>query len=137
MLKDAFNTTMEMLLQSMDVTVKRRNLIASNVANAETPGYKAADLDFDAMLKSADVAIQPVTMRRTDERHMESLIQPSYPPVKYKMDMIGEVRGDGNTVEMEQELAHLAENQIRFETITAVLNKSIKKLKTAIEQGGR
>jgi flagellar basal-body rod protein FlgB len=136
MLKDAFNTTMEMLLQSMDVTMKRRKLIASNVANAETPGYKAADLDFDAMLKGEDV-IRPVSMSRTHEKHMQPLVQPSYPPVKYKMDMIGEVRGDGNTVEMEEELAHLTENQIRFETITRVLNKSIKKLKTAIEQGGR
>ncbi|MDE3195074.1 MAG: flagellar biosynthesis protein FlgB [Acidobacteriota bacterium] len=91
---------------------ERQEVIASNIANADTPGYKALDVepgDFSATLNEAKEAIVEV---------------PGLPS-----------RNDGNNVSMDREARLLAENNVRFNLATQLLRSQIKELRSAIEEG--
>lgn len=128
--------TLSLLQRGMDVAVRRGKLIASNVAHSETPNYKAADLDFEQVLAGIKGERQ-VVLARTHRNHLEDSFPDSHFPVRYKLESQGEVRADGNTVSLEEELAKSAENQIRFQTLTQALNKIFANLREAITEGGR
>jgi flagellar basal-body rod protein FlgB len=133
--------TVRLLEGGMDLAVARRRVLAANVANAETPGYKAADLDFDRLLDQAGQSgplARPAVLTRTHAQHRggESPTEPSW-PVRYVMEPMGEVRADGNTVDLEGEMMRLAQNQIRFQALTQAMNRVFSKLREAITEGGR
>lgn len=128
--------TLEALQRAMDVTLARSKLIASNVAHAETPEYKAMDLDFSQVLGVVQGQVE-ATLVRTNPRHMaEEYPQPAL-PIRYRMHSVGEPRADGNTVELEEELAKLSGNQIRFQALAQTLNRLFANLKEVITEGGR
>ncbi len=131
--------TIQRIEAAMDLLSARRRLIASNVANAETPGYKAADLDFRSHLIQAGEEMASATrLIRTDARHM-----PSNTPMGRDLPLVlstetsGEARADGNTVELEKEVVKMAADQIRFQALTQALNRVFSTMKEAITEGGR
>jgi len=92
----------------------RQQLIASNIANADTPGYKAVDIDFQEALRIAQSGGAPLSMATTSSNHIMGQAQnaSSY-PLKYHVPSQDSV--DGNTVEMDVERAKFAENSIMYE----------------------
>lgn len=106
----------------LDATVLRQQAIASNIANAETPGYHRLDVspDFESQLKShlanGDLADSSSRLR---PQLVEDLTARS-------------IRPDGNTVEIEHELMAMNQNSVQHEYLTEVLSGSIKQLKMAI-----
>lgn len=131
--------TIQKIEAAMDLLSARRRLIASNVANAETPGYKAADLDFRSQLiEASEGGASGARLIRTDERHMPS---PSAMgrglSVVLRTETSGEARADGNTVELEKEVIKMAGDQIRFQALTQALNRVFSTMKEAITEGGR
>jgi flagellar basal-body rod protein FlgB len=110
-----FGTTVELLGKSLDLRAKRQNLIAANLANAETPGYTPSDLSFESQLKSA--------LKQGDQAESPN---PRHIPLKGGSSALELVAGqlvelpgknpgaDGNGVEMESEMGRLAENQIMY-----------------------
>ena len=92
----------------------RQQLIASNIANADTPGYKAVDIDFQEALRIAQSGGAPLSMTTTSSSHIVGQTQnPSPYPLKYHVPSQDSV--DGNTVEMDVERAKFAENSIMYE----------------------
>jgi len=95
----------------------RQQLIASNIANADTPGYKAVDIDFPEALKQAQSAsgLKPIAMAVTAAGHLSGQISssPNGIPLKYRVPI--QASADGNTVEMDVERAQFAENAIMYE----------------------
>lgn len=90
---------------------KRQLLIASNLANADTPGYKALDIDFAAALQEATQHVLPLAA--TTSKHLPLTARlPSASPM-YRIPLQPAL--DGNTVETEQEMARFAEAAIRTE----------------------
>lgn len=128
--------TLSLIERSMDAAVRRGRLIASNVAHSETPNYKAVDLDFEQVLAGIKGEKQ-VVLARTHSTHLgDSLLEARF-PVRYRLESEGEVRADGNTVSLEEELSKSAENQIRFQALTHALNRIFANLREAITEGGR
>lgn len=132
--------TIRMLREGMDLSLFRRRLISSNVANAETPGYKALDVDFARQLKEASARYQEVRgagLRRTSVKHLD----PAAGRVRFHVTSIADnstgLRLDGNTVDLEYEMAKMAENQFRFHALTTAVNRVFSMLKDAVEGGGR
>ena len=106
---------------------ERAKVIQSNIANADTPFYEPKELLFEKELKSS------LNLKRTDPRHMDP-----YPKrgIKFKEVILKDVSGyDGNRVNLDKELAKLAETAIMAKTLNEVIRKEIGKLKLAI--GGR
>ena len=110
---------------------KRTEVIADNLANADTPGYKARDIDFRAALANAASADAPVKMTTTNPGHMA--IDPNADAsanLKYRTPLAPSL--DGNTVDSQQEQAAFADNTVRYQATLSFLSGRIKALMTAI-----
>lgn len=95
---------------------QRLSMLASNIANAATPGYKARDIDFDAALKAASNDASP-------ERAAEDALRFRV-PVQPSMD--------GNTVELSTEQTAFAENAVKYKTTLSFLEGRIATVMTAL-----
>lgn len=96
----------------MDLLTVRQRLVASNIANAATPGYKTVDINFEEELRSAAASLPGI-----DE--VEGL----------------KTKNDGNNVNIDREARLLSENALRFSVAGQLLKSQVKYLKNAIEEG--
>jgi len=119
--------------QALKLRSYRQQLLASNIANADTPNYKAVDIDFAHELKRVS-GQQPGALRMaaTSQGHMQAATGNPY-NAKIMYRNISQPNIDGNTVNMDEERAHFAENALRYETTTRMLNGQIKGLMAAIQ----
>ena len=112
---------------ALSLREKRNNMLASNIANAGTPGYKARDIDFDREL-ARQVGDSP--LRNNDDRHMDDVAGTSGVDVQYRVPLNPSL--DGNTVELSVEQMEFSENSLRYMTTLSFLNRRISGLMTAI-----
>src|SRR5271163_3087509 len=119
----------EALSRFLDVDVARYKLIASNLANIDTPGFRTRDLDFRAELGRASA------LAEQGEEESESFSLASYGPVVHRVRGLLE-RPDGNNVSVERESLLLAQNQLRFEVAVAFLKSEFHSMAAAISGGG-
>ena len=112
---------------ALSLREKRNDMLASNIANAGTPGYKARDIDFDREL-ARQVGDSP--MRNNDGRHMDDVAGSSDADVQYRVPLNPSL--DGNTVELSVEQMEFSENSLRYMTTLSFLNRRISGLMTAI-----
>lgn len=95
----------------------RQQLIAANIANADTPGYRAVDIDFQEALRIArSIAnVRPLTLATTASGHLPNQSSPSAPPYPLKYHIPVQPSADGNTVEMDVERSKFSENAVMYE----------------------
>lgn len=129
-----FGNTVELLGKSLDLRAKRQSVIASNLANVETPGYTPSDLSFEGRLK--DALKQGATPAAPPHPRHIPLKGGSVSLDRVQGDLI-QVAGsntgpDGNGVEMESEMGRMAENQIMYNATVQLLAKKFEGLKQAI-----
>jgi flagellar basal-body rod protein FlgB len=125
-IQDLFGSTIRVLEQSLDLRQQRQQVIASNIANAQTPGYIPARLPFEAGLKQAEQA-QPGAAGLTHPGHIPLKGSSAAPRVERLADQAG--IGDGNGVSLDQEMVDLAENQILFEAGAQMIGQKLGLLK--------
>ncbi len=110
---------------------KRMEVIADNLANSDTPGYKARDIDFRAAMSNAGGANAPVTMSTTNPGHMAADSATGVDAnLKYRVPLAPAL--DGNTVDAQQEHAAFADNTVRYQATLTFLSARFKGLLTAI-----
>jgi flagellar basal-body rod protein FlgB len=118
---------------ALAMRVKRQQLIASNIANADTPGYKAVDIDFRRAMKSA-VEQTKVAAAANDASGMQ---KSAFSGLDTRIPTFARVpsqaAADANTVDMDVERARFAENAVRYEAALKFLNGQIKTLLSAIQ----
>ncbi|MDY6322475.1 MAG: flagellar basal body rod protein FlgB [Succinivibrio sp.] len=126
---------------TLGVRNKRAEVLAGNLANAETPGYKARDLDFGlALSQAADrVMVKKDTlpeeeMTLTNERHMDASSLPDDPELtlKYRLPYQADT-GNGNTVETNSERMKYTQNTLEYQASLQFLNSRITKLMSALK----
>jgi len=102
---------------ALGVRAYRQELIASNIANADTPGYKAVDIDFQEALRVArSIANTPrFSLATTVSGHIQGVVQSSLTPYPLKYHLPMQPSVDGNTVDMDVERAKFAENAVMWE----------------------
>jgi flagellar basal-body rod protein FlgB len=114
----------------LDLSSFRHKLIASNVANVTTPGYTAKKIDFDSELKKAmrQTGLRPTV---THPRHIPLKSSKNSPP---KVENVAESESSTgiNTVDIDREMADLAQNQIVYQLTAKLAGKKFKALKSAI-----
>lgn len=121
---------------ALNLRSHRQELLASNIANADTPHYKARDLDFKSALgaalgKGAADGAAPLELARTSAGHLASEGAGPYDAfAKYRAEYQGAV--DGNTVNMDVERAAFAENALQVEAMITFINKRFQGLERAI-----
>ena len=125
--------TMRFHQTALNARAYRQQVIASNIANADTPNFKARDVDFRAALagalggKTADVA-----MKITSKRHIAGAAGGTFDAsLKYRNEEQGAV--DGNTVNMDVERAAFAENSVQYQASVTFINGLITGMQRAIQ----
>lgn len=95
----------------------RQQLLASNIANADTPGYKAVDIDFQVALRMARTTMQggSVKLSATAEGHLSTPATTQYSSIPLKYPVPQQPSIDGNTVEMDVERAKFTENALMYQ----------------------
>ncbi|BCR06641.1 flagellar basal body rod protein FlgB [Desulfuromonas versatilis] len=126
-----FDRTFGLLEKVLDLRLQNQKVISSNIANADTPGYAPARLEFEEGLQRY-MAQGPQVMARTDAAHLA-------PGGAVEARVVRErglsAVGDGNGVELEREMLDLAENQILYEATTQMINKKLGLLKYVAQDG--
>lgn len=122
-----YDSVINRLAADLDNRVKRNQLIASNVANVDTPGYKARDLKFDRIL--ADT-MDGINMKRTDARHMGD--SSGTARVNEVVEDPNPGRPDGNNVNIDQEMLNLTQNNIQYNVSVHLMSKKLKLIHDAI-----
>ena len=112
------------LQRSLDVQTLRSELVAANLANVDTPGYKARDVDFTKVLATEEKRLGgSLSMETSDPRHLSGNDGGSI-PIEVQEDDESNMRVDGNTVDQDKELQKLAEIQLLYEaSVTAITRK--------------
>ena len=128
--------TLEALAASLNFRQMRQEIISSNIANADTPNYKAKRLDFENALARALDVDGHLGMKSSDKKHYNvgSGEFDNLEPEIYQ-DPNGVVSEDGNTVDRESELAKMAENKVLYDATVQLLNKKLGLMKYAIQDG--
>jgi flagellar basal-body rod protein FlgB len=111
------------------------NLINSNIANADTPGFKAKTMEFEGALRDALNVGHGLSPTATDGKHIAPRATDPVEPEIYD-DPNGVESLDGNTVDRASEMAKLAENQILYDSAVEMLKKKLGMLKYGITEGG-
>jgi flagellar basal-body rod protein FlgB len=131
--KEIFDKTIQVLGKVLELRSQKIQTISSNIANAETPGYARHKMEFEEQLRETVIGTSQTV---THPRHMpNSPIQEigSFQANFYReTDQSG--IGDGNSVNLGQEMVDLSVNQIRFEAAILSLNKKFSMLKHVIQE---
>lgn len=126
---------LDFLQSSLNLRAKRAEVIASNIANADTPGYKAVDFDFAQALQ-AQTAGQggSLQMSQTDGRHMSAQALPGTGgQLQYRSAVQRSI--DGNSVDMDIERSAFTDNALKYQSTLTFLSKRIGNLMDAIKGG--
>lgn len=133
---------------ALTMRAQRQQMLASNIANADTPNYKARDLDFGKALKAAiqrpagtagnsvtTVASASAGMSTTSPLHLGGTHASASAPAELKGQYRGIVQGsvDGNTVDMDLERNQFTDNALRYEAGISLISGQIKSMLTAIQ----
>ncbi|MBV8633002.1 MAG: flagellar basal body rod protein FlgB [Burkholderiaceae bacterium] len=121
---------------ALNLRAQRQQLLASNIANADTPNYKARDIDFQGVLRMALENHQPQAVLRSSnpgQQQANALAQILSVPILYRGVQQGAV--DGNTVDMDTERNQFADNALRYEAMLTLANSDAKTMLAAVQGG--
>ncbi len=121
-----FDSSVRTLEKSMDLYMTRHNVLADNIANAETPFFKARRVDFEAELGRAVAA---------EETGIGGLAIEDVKPIIFQ-EADSELGQDLNTVDMDKEMSALTKNDIQYSAASQMVSKKFALLKYAISGGG-
>ena len=136
-MRGIFDQHLQLLSRSLDFRSRRNNVLASNIANLETPGYKAKDLVFENALGAAMKANEPGPLEVTNARHLDG--RNILPLNEVRPDLIrtGNPVGnlDENSVDLEREMVKLGENQVVYQALTQMVSHKFSQLRMSIREG--
>ena len=120
--------------EALNLRAFRQELLAANIANADTPGFKARDIDFRKSLQDAMAGRSPtVQLAQTARGHVKPSGAAAAGPETPLYRSVVQASLDGNTVDMDVERAQFAENAIRYEANLTFINSQLKTLLAAIQ----
>ena len=125
-IRSLFGKTYHLIERSLDIARLRHGVIAGNVANLDTPGYRPKEINFDKALKDS-LERNPVDLTRTHALHFGA--QGGRYETSYEEH--------DERVDIDQEMSRLAENNLRYQADVEVLLRKFSMLKYGITEGGR
>lgn len=128
MFKNTF-ANIDLFNKSLSASWMRNKAISNNIANVNTPNYKREDVSFEDVLKRS-LDKNSIKLQTSDSRHID--FTSNLTPI-YTKDSDTAFRKDGNNVNIDTEMAKLAENQIKYNALTRQLNDTFKRIKMAIK----
>jgi len=119
--------------KAIGLRTQRHQVLASNIANADTPNFKARDFDFSAAMQNAlgsSGGVGGVALARTSGRHLDGGGTNATPALQYRRETQSAV--DGNTVDMDVERSQITDNAMQYEILTKLITDSLQGMRTAM-----
>ena len=119
--------------QALGLRAFRQQILAGNIANSDTPNYKARDFDFSTVLKAAVAGVGGgnLPLAKTASRHLTGSADAIPARLMYRVPV--QASADGNTVDMDVERAQFSENAVQYEAGLRFITSQIKTLMVAIQ----
>jgi flagellar basal-body rod protein FlgB len=131
----ALNDVFGLSSEALGLWQKRSETIASNIANADTPNYKAQDIDFRDALQKASGDSSDLQLAASSEGQSEGSNTTSTDDLKYRVPLQPSM--DGNTVDSQVEQSAFAGNMVHYQASLSFINSTIQTLRLAINGGGQ
>lgn len=133
---DKLDAALRFQQEALNLRAQRQEILASNIANADTPGYQARDVDFATELKKVmdrgRAETNGVSLTLTSERHIPAQAM-SAPSVDLMYRVPDQPAMDGNTVDMDRERTQFADNSLQYQTGLTVLGGQIRSMMTVLQ----
>lgn len=127
-----FDSTFSTLEHGLNYATQRNRMISNNIANVDTPYYKAKDVKFKSLLQMA--MDKQLEAKRTHPKHLPFSTDRS--PFQVVTDRMTMFNHNGNNVDIDKEMANLAKNQIYYRSLVDSINGKFNTLQTVL-RGGR
>ncbi|MBK4715450.1 MULTISPECIES: flagellar basal body rod protein FlgB [Tenebrionibacter/Tenebrionicola group] len=136
---DKLDSHLNFQKEALNLLAQRQEILAANIANSDTPGYQARDIDFSAELKNAvekgrAAAGGALSLNLTSSGHI-----PATAPAHLEHQLLYRIpdqpSADGNTVDMDRERVNFADNSVKYQTSLTMMNSRIKGMMTVMNQG--
>jgi len=111
--------------RKLDIATQRQEVLAANVANVDTPGYKARELKFSEQASG-------LTMRKTESAHLDSSETDTEVRV---IEAGGETKPNGNSVDLDSELTKVTKNGLEFVILVQVLQNKFRTIRSSLNEG--
>ncbi len=127
---DKIQSGVSLYQQALNLRALKQQHIASNIANADTPKYAAKEFDFATALKATQTQNNAQNVAVTNQNHLT--LDSNNPKVDLQYRIPAQVKGDGNTVEVEHEKKEMIENSIQFQFLTQLTTDYFNKLRMSM-----
>lgn len=134
---NTFGKTVDIMQRTMDVSLTRREVIANNIANAETPNFKRTDVNFEASLARAlasENAPKHLEAKMSSSRHIPFNRAVDYKSVqpRFVLDYLTQTKNNGNNVDIEQETMASTQNQMMYELMTTSMSSQFSRIQMVL-----
>lgn len=135
---DKLDAALRFQQEALNLSAQRQEILAANIANADTPGFQARDIDFASELKKVmergRAEGSGVSLTMTSSRHIPAQAMTA-PSTELMYRIPDQPSLDGNTVDMDRERTQFADNSVKYQTGLTVLGGQIKSMMSVLQQG--
>jgi flagellar basal-body rod protein FlgB len=131
MINDSTLTVAQKALEGLST---RRDVISQNIANVDTPGYQAQQVNFETALRSAIQSDGTLPLTTTKQTHLTGLSADNGKMLEMGLRKGGSTRADGNNVNIDQELEQMSETGVSYQALTTAITKKLGLLKAIAER---
>jgi flagellar basal-body rod protein FlgB len=126
-----FKSALGIHADALTFRAHRTEVLANNIANSDTPNFKARDVDFKQVLESK-MTHSPLHLQKTQGGHIDGLVNPDFAAdLMYRIPFQPAV--DGNTVEVQEEISRFTDNSLRYQASFEFLNSKFSGITKAIK----
>lgn len=136
-MKSLFSQHIDLTARVMDFQLQRQNIVSANLANINTPGYKARRVEFEKDLQAALDLSETGAVARTHPRHLPAAFSPDSAEAGVRKELAPRVIQGLDNVDLDKEMAAMAKNNLLYSALTTVIQKDFNGLKQLIQDGGK
>ena len=134
------NEMMDLVQKSLDASALQHKAISNNLANVDTPGFKRSEVVFREKLKKAldakSAAVQDLALSGSDPKHIREASDSELSAIEPEVvQQGGSYRNDQNNVDIDLEMAKLAQNTVVYQALAQLTQNQFAELKSAIREG--
>jgi flagellar basal-body rod protein FlgB len=136
-MKSMFPDHVDLTAKVMDFQLQRQNIVSANLANINTPGYKARRLEFEKDLQTAMGLSEAGAVARTHPDHLPAPFAADNAEASVTRSLTPRVVQGVDNVDLDTEMAAMAKNNLLYNTLATVMSKNFAGLKQIIQDGGK
>ena len=136
-MKSLFEPHVNLVGKVMDLQLERQNVVASNIANIKTRGYKPRKLEFEDELQSALGLNDMMRVRRTNDKHLPNTFDPSTFTGEASEAFKPRIVHGEDRVDIDKEMALMAKTTLHYTTLATIMKSNFDGLRTVIQEGGK